>query len=64
MQGEVEMNWNSETGEVQITFRPERAAKVQVILPEKWAEGLKLGGGEPFVNGSVLDLSQTVTLKR
>ena len=64
MQGEVEMSWNRDDHEVEIIFHPERPAKVQVLLPEEWAKGLRINDGEAFVNGSVLDLSQTVILKR
>ncbi len=64
MQGEAEISWDRSNGALEVIFRPDRPAKIQVILPEEWVEGLALEDGTPFVNGSVLQLDQPVVLKR
>lgn len=64
MQGEVEISWNQETGALAVQFRPERGADIQVLLPDVWAEGLKLSDGTPFVNGDTLRLDHPVSLGR
>ena len=64
MQGEVEISWNQETGALAVQFRPERSADIQVLLPDVWAEGLKLSDGTPFVNGDTLRLDRPVSLGR
>ena len=64
MQGEVEISWNQETGALAVQFRPERGADIQVLLPDVWAEGLKLSDGTPFINGDTLRLDRPVSLGR
>lgn len=64
MQGEVEITWDKQAGTLCVEFRPDRAAEVKVLLPEKWAEGLRYEDGTSFVNGSVLKLDHVVRMQR
>ena len=64
MQGEIQMRWNQESGELEIWLRPDRPCRLRILLGEQWASGLVWQDGRTFENGAEVRVEQPVRLYR
>lgn len=62
MQGEICLRWDQKTGQLEISFRPERPAELAVLIGGDWWSDLVWQDGRAFTNGEKITLEQPVRL--